>query len=266
MTSPTLPTVLTATLQREWLSQRLNRFFYWHVGLLVLAGLSTLVAPPEAAARGAAWWILQVTLFAVSLSALLLGLSSAHAEMDELPVLATHPITSRAWISGKSLGLLAVTFPTALLLVVPAALTEGLTPLLVAVATAAGGVSTVFALFGLALGTWIRDPVRGLITAIALWLLLLVGTDLLLLLTAGSSFVQQHPALWVAPLMINPLDAFRITLLFTIEHAAFTGMQSGDLTEWWLAHAGLWLAVCLAAWALFAWWLAAIGAARRPDA
>ncbi|PTY08184.1 hypothetical protein DB347_00935 [Opitutaceae bacterium EW11] len=266
MSIPAASTVVAATLQREWLSQRLNRFFYWHVGLLVICGLSTLIAPPEAAARGAAWWILQVVLFAISMSSLLLGLSSSHAELDEMSLLQTHPVSNRSWTTGKALGLLLITFPTALLLVLPAALSQGPAWLLVGVAAAAGGVSGVFSLLGLALGAWIRDPVRGLISAVALWLGLLVGTDLLLLLTAGSEFVQSHPRVWVLPLMLNPLDAFRITVLFTVEHAAFTGLQAGGLTEWWLHHGGVWLTSCLAAWAILAWLIATAGTARRPDA
>ena len=97
MSAPSVQ-VWRATFQREWYSLRYNRFLYWHIALLVALGLLALVSPPEAAARGAAWWIQQVVIFAVSLSSLLLGYSSAHGEAEEWPLLLTHPLPVRSWI------------------------------------------------------------------------------------------------------------------------------------------------------------------------
>jgi hypothetical protein len=117
----------------------------------------------------------------------------------------------------------------------------------------------------LALGFWIRDSVRGLIAAVATWLVLLFGTDLLLLAIAGEPTFQQHPDLWVAPLMANPLDAFRVTVLFAVERAAFSGLDAGPLATWWIGHSFEWLVALFAMWAagsaIFAW----LGARRRID-
>jgi hypothetical protein len=265
MTVPSVQ-VWRATFQREWFSLRYNRFLYWHIALLVALGLLALVSPPEAAARGAAWWIQQVVVFAVSLSSLLLGYSSSHAEAEEWPLLLTHPLPIGSWICGKALALVTVTFPSAFLLVLPTLMTGHADALLGYVGSAAGGLSVLFALLGLALGLWVRDPVRGLICSIALWLVLLVGTDLLLVMLAGNPWIQRNSAWWVAPLMINPLDAFRVTVLFSVEKTAFSGINESGLTRWWIAHAGLWLGVCLLLWSAAALSLTLRGMQRRPDA
>jgi hypothetical protein len=127
-------------------------------------------------------------------------------------------------------------------------------------------VSAICALAGLALGFWVRDSVRGLIAAIATWFVLLFGTDLLLLAIAGGTATQQHPDFWVAALMVNPLDAFRVTVLFAVERAAFTGIDAGRLTGWWVAHAATWLAIVFTTWSAVSVAAAWLGARRRVDA
>jgi ABC-2 type transport system permease protein/Cu-processing system permease protein len=107
--------------------------------------------------------------------------------------------------------------------------------------------------------------VRGLIAAVAAWLVMLFGVDLLLLAVAGAPFAQENPDLWVAPLMLNPLDAYRITVLFSVERAAFSGLDAGRLAGWWATHAIAWLAVLTTAWSAIAVLLAWLGARRRID-
>jgi hypothetical protein len=258
-------TVARAAMRREWLSHRLNRFLYAHLALVTVAGLLPLLTPGEALARGAAWWLLHAVLYAVSLSSLLLGLSSAQAEAEEFPWLLGQPAGVGPWLAGKALTLIALTGSSALLLGLPAAIAGGGTPELALATTGAAGVSIVCALGGLAMGFWIRDSVRGLIGAVAAWLGLLFGTDLLLLALAGAPFVQAHPDLWVAPLMANPLDAYRVMVLFAVERAAFSGLDVGHLAGWWSRHAPAWLALLTGAYASLAVALAWLGARRRLD-
>jgi hypothetical protein len=262
---PSLVGVVRAAAGREFLSHRLNRFLHAHVALVLLAGLLPLLTPGDALARGAAWWLLHAVLYAISLSALLLGLSSAHAEADEFTWLLGQPSGIGPWLAGKAFALAGLVIGSALLLGGPVLCAGGASrELLIAVAGAAG-VSAVCALAGLALGFWIRDSVRGLIAAVAVWFVLLFGTDLLLLAIAGGTLTQQHPDFWVGALMANPLDAFRVTVLFSVERAAFSGIDAGRLTGWWVAHATGWLAVIFTLWlagsAVVAW----LGARRRTD-
>ena len=262
---PSTAGVLGAALQREWLSHRLNRFLYAHVALVLVAGSLPLLTPGEAMARGAAWWLLHAVLYAVSLSAFLLGLSSAQAESEEFVWLLGQPAGIGPWLAGKTAALVALTAGSSALLGAPAALAGGASAGLAVATAGAAAVAVVCALTGLAIGFWIRDSVRGLIAAVAAWLVLLFGVDFLLIALAGAPFAQANPDWWVAPLMLNPLDAYRITVLFVVERAAFSGLNAGRLAGWWAAHAPLWLVVLTLAWSALAATVAWLGARRRSD-
>ena len=95
---------------------------------------------------------------------------------------------------------------------------------------------------------WIHDPVRGLITALGTWCVLLFGVDLFLILIGGAEWIHAERAPWVAVLMLSPLDAYRVTLLFVVEGAAFSGSDLHPLTTWWIDHAIAWLVISLTAW------------------
>jgi hypothetical protein len=66
--------------------------------------------------------------------------------------------------------------------------------------------------------------------------------------------------------MINPLDALRVTVLFSIENAAPAGLDSGALAGWWIAHGGAWLVLLLAAWIAGGLAASLAGARRSLDA
>lgn len=265
MSAPVVPPARTivATLGREFLSYRINRFIYLHVALLAAIGALALLAPPEAAAPGTAWWVLNGVIYVASLSALLLGLSSAQAEAEEFPLLFTQPLRIGCWVAGKCGGLACVVVPAAALLVLPTLLSTGGSQLLLGAGAAAAAVSVLWAWIGLALGLWIQDPVRGLIAALAVWCVLLFGVDLLLILFGGSEWVHEHPALWVGALMLSPLDAYRVTLLFVVEKAAYSGAELHPLTRWWLANPVTWLVLCLTSWCALVSAAAVMGASFR---
>ncbi len=253
---------LDATFRREIAEHRLNRFLHVHLSLCTLAGLLPLFTP-DAAARSAPAWVLQAVLYCLSLSSLLLGLSAAHGDADEFPVLFTQPVGRASWLAGKGIALAALLGPASILTITPAALTSGLTSSLTFVGSAAAGVCLVLSLLGLAIGCWVRDHVRGLLVALGVWFVLLFGVDLLLLALSGAVLVQQHPSTWVLPLMLNPLSALRVTMLFTLEQTAPAGIGTGSLVGWWLGHGGLWLAGLLSTWTAAMFALAAAGARRR---
>jgi hypothetical protein len=263
--APSIATVVRAATGREFLSHRLNRFLYAHVGLALAAGCLPMLTPGDGFVRGASWWLLHAVLYALSLSALLLGLSSAQAESEEFTWLLGQPAGIGPWLAGKAAALALLVSGASLLLVVPAAAAGGGSSALFGVGAGAAGVCMVCALAGLALGFWVRDPVRGLIVTLAVWFALLFGTDFVLLGSAGDTWAQAHPDLWVTPLMLNPLDAFRITVLFSVERTAFTGFATGTLTAWWVTHAALWLGGVFIGWSGVTVALAWLGARRRRD-
>ena len=57
---------------------------------------------PDAAARSAPAWVLQSVLYCLSLSSLLLGLSAAHGDAEEFPVLFTQFAGRATWLAGKN--------------------------------------------------------------------------------------------------------------------------------------------------------------------
>lgn len=253
-----------AAFRREIAEHRLNRFLHVHMALCASVALLPLFTP-DAAARSAPAWVLQAVLYCLSLSALLLGLSAAHGDADEFPVLFTQPVSRGAWLGGKAMALAAMLAPASVLLVLPTALTSGLSAALGFVAAAAAGVCIALALLGLAVGFWVRDHVRGLLLALGLWFGLLFGMDLLLLALSGAPWVQTHPAAWVLPLMVNPLSALRVTMLFGLEQTAPASIGTGTLVRWWLANGGVWLSILLSAWMFGSFGLGLLGARRRLD-
>ena len=95
--------------------------------------------------------------------------------------------------------------------------------------------------------------------------MLLFGVDLLLLALSGRAVGAAAPDAWVLPLMLNPLSALRVTMLFALERTAPASIGTGALVGWWLSHGGLWLAGVLAAWAAATFGLGVAGARRRLD-
>lgn len=238
---------VAAAWRRELASHQVNRFLQAHLTLAVAAGLLPLMTMGNEL-TAAPWWLLQAVLYGLSLSALLLGLSSAHGESDELALIFAQPISRGAWLAGKALGLAAVLIPAAVLLALPVALRNGVSAPLLSVAAAAAGVTLVMALVGLALGCWVRDGVRGLIAGLAVWLVLLAGIDLIAIALAATPIGPHAPDVIVALMMVNPLDALRVGYLFALEQAAPSGLDSGGLSAWWVANSALWLSVVLAVW------------------
>jgi Cu-processing system permease protein len=255
---------LHATFTRAIAEQRLNRFLHVHLALCAAASLLPLFTPEEAA-RSAPLWVLQAVLYCLSLSSILLGLSTAQGDADEFSLIFTQPIGRSGWLAGKTAALAALIGPASLVLVVPTALTSGLTTSLVVVASAAAGVCLALALLGMAVGFWVRDHVRGLLAALGLWFLLLFGTDLLLLAIAGAPWAQAQQDVWVLPIMLNPLSALRVTVLFGLEHTAPASIGATRLITWWLEHGGSWLALLLCGWLAGTFGLGVAGARRQLD-
>src|SRR6476469_6419868 len=109
---------VAAACQRELAANRVNRFLHVHLALAASAGLLPLFTPDDIASA-APLWVLHAVLYCLSLSALLLGLSSAHGEADEFPLLFAQPAPRWAWLLGKSAAIALLLTAAALLLVLP---------------------------------------------------------------------------------------------------------------------------------------------------
>ena len=67
------------------------------------------------------------------------------------------------------------------------------------------------------------------------------------------------------PVMLNPLSALRVTMMFAMEGTAAAGLGSGTLVGWWLEHGVLWLAALITGWIAALFGLGVLAARRRLD-
>ena len=235
-----------AIIARELQAAMLNRYLQVFCALALAGGIGAALLADTADA--APMLILQLALYFVSLFALLIGTSSARAESSEWPLLFAQPIARTTFLLGKFLalalmfaGLLALLFLPTIFVRPPDRVVLGLYGRTLALAA-------MFVALGLGAGFLARDRVQGLVLGVSAWLFFLFGLDLVALLAARSSSLQQAPELWAALLMLNPLDAFRIDALFAMERIPAEAASHSGLTSLWLAHSGLWFVVISFVW------------------
>ncbi len=237
---------LRAILRREVRGSISSRYFQVFCAIALAGGIAATVFAEDASAAGL--FILQLSLYCVSLFAVLLGVTSARAESQEWPLLFSQPTPRSAFLIGKFLALALIFASALLLLFLPALFTAALSLHLAQLYVYTIELTCVFLALGLAAGFLAREQVQGFIIAVAAWLFLLVGFDLVALFGAQWPLLQKIPDFWVALLMLNPLDAFRIQALFAMEQIPAEAANSTPLAAWWLAHPGLWFAGLCPLW------------------
>ena len=253
LTSDAAP--LRAVFQREVRGSLTSRYFHVFCSIALAGGIAAIAFAEESSA--AALFLLQITLYFVSLFALLLGVNSARAESEEWPLLFTQPVPRGAFLIGKFLAL-SVIFAVALtLLFLPALISPARSARLVLLYAHTVELTAVFVAIGLAAGFRARERVQGLILAVAAWLFLLLGFDLVALFGAQLPALQKVPDLWIGSLMLNPLDAFRIQALFAMEQIPAEAADKTPLAGWWLSHAGLWFSFLCPLWIAALLWTTA---------
>jgi ABC-type transport system involved in multi-copper enzyme maturation permease subunit len=109
-------------------------------------------------------------------------------------------------------------------------------------------LAAVFIACGLAAGFFAHDRAQALIVGVSTWLLLLFGVDLVALFAARWPLMQSVPDLWVAMLMLNPLDSFRIEALFALQQIPAEAANKTPLANWWIEHAAAWFALISIFW------------------
>jgi ABC-type transport system involved in multi-copper enzyme maturation permease subunit len=235
-----------AIIARELQAAVLNRYLQVFCVLALAGGIGAALLADTADA--APMLILQVALYFVSLFALLIGTSSARAESSEWPLLFAQPIARSAFLLGKFLALSLMFAGLLALLFLPTLFVRPPDAVLLALYGRTLTLAAVFIALGLSAGFFARDRVQGLVLGVSAWLFLLFGLDLVALLVARWSVLQQAPDLWSAALMLNPLDAFRIDALFAMERIPAEAASHTGLTSWWLAHSGLWFVLISIVW------------------
>jgi hypothetical protein len=237
---------LRAVMRREAITTRHNRFVQVFA-LVVLAGsgaVATMASRPEAVPFG----VLLLFLYVVPLFGLLVGVSAAHEEREELPFLLSQPVPRRAYVLGKAVMLGVALMAVLLLALVPVAVTAAAAaPVLLL-----GGLGAVLAIIsvssGLALGHYTATRARGLMAALLTWFTAFGFYDVLALALSGFGPMQQLPALWVAVLLLNPLDAVRLTGLFGLEQVPFSVAGAASWVEPLTTWLPLWVVLLTVGW------------------
>jgi hypothetical protein len=240
------PRVLHALLTREFRAALINRYFQVFCALSLFGGLAAILFSEDANVAGFA--ILQIALYFVSLFALLAGVSSAQGEREEWQLLFTQPIPRPAYAIGKFLALFSIFGAVLLLLFLPAVISGSAPRTLALLYFQTLLLAAAFLSCGLAAGFLAHDRAQALIIGVSAWLVLLVGTDLIALFAARWPMFQQWPDVWVALLMLNPLDAFRIEALFALQQIPAEAANKTPLANWWIEHAGIWFGAIAAIW------------------
>jgi hypothetical protein len=239
---------MRAVLRRELHSAFLNRYVQLFAVLAIAGGV--IVSQLGETSEAGPLFVAQLSLYVVSLFAVLVGVSSARAESEEWPIFFSQPVPR--WISatGKLVALTTIFAVALLLLFAPGWLGSYAQTEVAIIYLHTVGLAAVCGSLGVFIGYAARDRVQGLLLAASSWLVLLFAFDLLALLAAHWEPLQKHPDLWVAGLMANPLDAFRIHTLFGMGQVPAEAAAKTPLAAWWLVHPGLWLAIISAAWVL----------------
>lgn len=235
-------------IRREVQAALLNRF----VPIFSLAAFAVGLAPllGDHPGDSAPYFLVQAILYLIPLFALLIGVGSAQADLEERPFLFSQPVARLTIILGKWVALLGIILLAASLLTLPSVLGAGSPVGLLWVNTVTTGGT--FLALGMAVGTSTDDRVKAHLNILCLWLVLLAGFDLLALLAVQAGLFHQSPTVWLFFLMLNPLAAFRIGALFSLGQVPLDLTQIPSLGQWWLTHPNLWLVLLSIGWTIAA--------------
>lgn len=245
--------VLPAVIRREVRTTLHNRFV--QVFALVLVGGSLAASAFIASAASLPFAALMLFLYVVPLFGLLTGVSAAHEERAEWPFLMSQPVGRFTFPLGKGVALTAVFAAVLIAAILPLAWSSASAASLGAV----GGLGLALVLLGvsagLALGYRTESRARGLMSALLVWFVALALYDLLALGLSGIDFFQSQPALWVAVLLLNPLDAVRLAGLLALEAVPFSVPGEGGGAALLLEALPVWVVAATLAWTTLALWL-----------
>lgn len=197
--------------------------------------------------------LLNLVLFIVPLTGLVLGVTSITGSGEALPLLLAQPVTRGEVLAGKYLGLAAA-------LGVAQALGFGGGGIVVALNAGASQVPgfLVLTCLSLVLG-WLTlaaalllaalwpDRLRAMTAALLLWLLLVVAYDLVVL--GATAVLRGMPlqAVLFPALLLNPVDLVRVLTTLAVGSGALFGPTSAVLMKMFGSGGGIALCVAMLA-------------------
>ncbi len=249
-----------ALSQRELATVLASRVI-WVFGLACICFGLLIVSGSAGEGSTAVWLSLPLVLYALPLIGLLAGVAAAQGDAQEEPLIASRISGSGQRMVVKWLLWSFLLGLVALLWLLPAAARAGQWSALPQLWAYALGEVAVFLAAGLLLGRWIHDSVAANLSALLFGFFTLAGAGIFAWLAAGLPYVQAHPSFWTLTLMLHPVEALRVGLLFSIDDLPFDPGQLPALADWWLRHPGVWYACLSLAWSGLA--LALVGLLRR---
>jgi Cu-processing system permease protein len=193
--------------------------------------------------------LLNLVLFMVPLTGLILGVTSITGSSETLALLLAQPVTRREVLTGKYLGLAAA-------LGVAQALGFGGGGLVVALNAGAAQVPGYVVLTGLSLALgWLNlavamflaavwpDRLKAMTSALLLWLLMVVAYDLFVL--GATAVLRGVPlqAVLFPSLLLNPVDLVRVLTTLSVGSGALFGPTSAVLVKLFGGPSGVALGV-----------------------
>jgi Cu-processing system permease protein len=199
--------------------------------------------------------LVSVVLFLVPLVSIVFGTVYLYNAREFIELLLAQPVNRRQMYGGLYLGL---TLPLALAFVaglgVPFlfhGIEESARGTLGALLLSGVVLTCVFSAIATLIAIRCEDRLRGLGTAIGVWMLLTVVYDgfVLFILAVFSSYPLEHAALGL--MMANPIDIARVALLLQFDGAAMMGYTGAVFLKFFGGAEGIAIATtALAAWVL----------------
>lgn len=213
--------------------------------------------------------LMNVVLLVVPLASSMFGAMYVYQSGDFVRLMLAQPVSRRSLFLGLYLGL---SVPMATVVAVGVALPflgrglvlggHGWTLLTLCVASV--GLTLSFTALAFAVATAVSDRVKGLATALLIWLLLAVAYDgaVLLAVNAFSRYPLERPLLALA--LLNPVDLSRVVLLMRFDAAALMGYTGAVFKAFFGSLGGLAVAcAALAGWVAVPYWVGSYVFLRR---
>ena len=189
--------------------------------------------------------LMNLVLFIVPLTGLMLGVTSITGSSGTLPLLLAHPVGRGEVLCGKLLGLgaaltaaLAVAFGGGGMVVAMNAGAEQL-PGFIALAVLSVTLGWLTISTALCIAVVWPDRLKAMSLALALWLLMVVAYDLAVLgATSILRGVELQTVLFPA-LLLNPVDLARVLTTLAVGSGALFGPTSAVLMKMFGTHAGI---------------------------
>jgi Cu-processing system permease protein len=212
--------------------------------------------------------LMNVTLFVVPLVTLVFGTVYLYGAREFVELLLAQPVNRKRLFGGLYLGLagplagafvLAAGGPFALQPPAEPGVLRGVLVLL----AAGTALTLVFCALAFVVALHFEDRLKGLGTAIALWLLLAFVYDAAVLIAA--TLLSDHPLErpLLAAMLANPIDLARVVMLLQVDVAALLG-YTGAVFQRFFGGVGLLVAVAaLLSWIALPIWAGMRGFVRK---